>query len=60
MLRKNNKILVFGNFGYLTNSLDGQTVKTRNIYDILKKNEKIIGEVRFLTIESYFVKRHLL
>lgn len=46
-MKKNNKILVFGNFGYLTNSLDGQTVKTRNIYDVLKKNEKIIGEVRF-------------
>ena len=46
-MKKNNRILIFGNFGYLTNSLNGQTVKTRNIYDVLKKNEKLIGEVSF-------------
>lgn len=36
------KILVLGYFGYSNNQLDGQTIKTRNIYKLLdsKKNEK--------------------
>ena len=29
------KILVFGAFGYTNNQLDGQTVKTRNVYKLL-------------------------
>lgn len=33
------KILVLGYFGYETNQLDGQTIKTRNIYDLLKSKE---------------------
>lgn len=32
---KKKKILVIGYFGYKTNQLDGQTVKTRNIYELL-------------------------
>lgn len=32
------RVLVLGAFGYDTNQLDGQTVKTRNIYKILQKN----------------------
>ena len=37
------KILVLGYFGYINNQLDGQTIKTRDVYNILKKNsdEKI-------------------
>ncbi|WP_417608030.1 glycosyltransferase family 4 protein [Owenweeksia hongkongensis] len=31
------KILVLGYFGYETNQLDGQTVKTRNIFSLLKE-----------------------
>lgn len=31
-----SKILVLGYFGYDTNQKDGQTIKTRNIYDLLK------------------------
>lgn len=31
-----NKILVLGYFGYMTNQIDGQTIKTRNIYHLLK------------------------
>lgn len=31
------KILLIGAFGYKTNKLDGQTVKTRNIYQLLKQ-----------------------
>ncbi len=36
------KILVIGNFGYRTNQLDGQTVKTRNIYELLLRNKQIV------------------
>ena len=32
------KILVLGAFGFDTNHLDGQTVKTRNIYKLLQQN----------------------
>lgn len=31
------KILVLGYFGYRTNQLDGQTVKTRSLYELLEK-----------------------
>lgn len=33
-----NDICVLGAFGYDTNQLDGQTVKTRNVYKLLQKN----------------------
>ena len=33
----NRKILVLGYFGYITNQLDGQTIKTRNLFLLLKK-----------------------
>ncbi|MEH6512613.1 MAG: glycosyltransferase family 4 protein [Maribacter arcticus] len=46
MLKNNDKIydikpkvLVLGNFGYTHNNLCGQTVKTRNIYELLKSKE---------------------
>ena len=32
-----NRILVLGYFGYVTNKLDGQTIKTREIYDMIKR-----------------------
>ena len=32
------KILVLGYFGYLTNQIDGQTIKTRDVYSVLKDN----------------------
>lgn len=35
---KTDKVLVLGYFGYSNNQLDGQTVKTRNIYELLKNN----------------------
>ena len=34
----NNTICVLGAFGYDTNQLDGQTVKTRNVYKLLQFN----------------------
>lgn len=33
-----HKVLVVGNYGYYSNELDGQTVKSRNIYDMLHRN----------------------
>jgi len=55
-LKKNNRILVFGNFGYLKNDLNGQTVKTRSVYNLLNKN--LIGNVySFDTSSLYFKKR---
>lgn len=32
-----SKILVYGCFGYYNNQLDGQTIKTRSIYEMLKE-----------------------
>lgn len=32
------KILVIGYFGYLTNQIDGQTIRTRSVYSLLKAN----------------------
>lgn len=34
-------ILIIGYFGYVTNQLDGQTIKTRNVFDLIKRN---VGE----------------
>lgn len=31
------RILVFGYFGYVTNQLDGQTIKTRALYELLRE-----------------------
>lgn len=33
-----NNVLILGYFGYCSNKLDGQTVKTRQIYQLLKAN----------------------
>ena len=32
-----SKVLVLGYFGYQTNQLDGQTVKTRDVYRLAKE-----------------------
>lgn len=37
MSKTYRRILVFGYFGYKTNQLDGQTVKTRAVYDLIKE-----------------------
>ena len=37
---KQKQILVFGYFGYVTNQLDGQTIKTRAIYNLLKERSE--------------------
>ncbi|MDO5447803.1 MAG: hypothetical protein Q4F34_08510, partial [Prevotellaceae bacterium] len=43
------KILVLGYFGYIENKLDGQTVKTRNVYDLLKSR---VDDVDFFNTEE--------
>ena len=35
------KILVIGYFGYKSNQLDGQTIKTRNVYKLIKLKKMI-------------------
>ena len=42
-------LLVFGYFGFLSNQLDGQTVKTRMIYALLK--EKIGDDIKYFDTE---------
>lgn len=45
------KILVLGYFGYNTNQLDGQTVKTRDIYRLVK--EQYAGGVDYYDTENF-------
>jgi len=37
---QHKKILVVGYFGHITNQLDGETIKTRNVYELIKEKEK--------------------
>lgn len=48
---KQKQILVLGYFGNKTNQLDGQTVKTRNIYDLFKKYSK--SDISFFDTQSF-------
>lgn len=45
------KVLVLGNFGYNSKKLDGQTVKTRNVYSMLLANVR--GEVCFFDTDVF-------
>lgn len=48
------KVVVLGYFGYENNQIDGQTVKTRNIYSLLKNNrEAYFEEVHFFDTQSF-------
>ena len=38
-----SKILVLGAFCYRDNKLDGQTIKTRNVYELVKAHEKSVA-----------------
>jgi glycosyltransferase involved in cell wall biosynthesis len=38
-------VTVIGYFGYLTNQLDGQTVRTRTVYQLLEKHREELGEL---------------
>jgi len=48
-----NKVLVLGYFGYATNQLDGQTVKTRSVFSLLKFKEEEIGTVSFFDTQQF-------
>jgi glycosyltransferase involved in cell wall biosynthesis len=48
-----NRILVLGYFGYVTNQLDGQTIKTRSIYNLLKNKDKYIGSIKIFDSQSF-------
>ena len=45
------RILVLGYFGYNTNQLDGQTVKTRDIYRLVE--EQAGGKVDYYDTEDF-------
>ena len=49
----NSNYLVLGYFGFITNQLDGQTVKTRNIYQLLKLKENEIGKVSYFDTQQF-------
>ena len=54
-----NEVFVLGYFGYKTNQLDGQTVKTRDLYRLVK--EQVNGEVDYYdTQEFLYCKSSLL
>lgn len=48
-----NKILILGYFGYSTNQLDGQTVKTRSIYELLKSKDALLGPLTFFDTQKF-------
>lgn len=51
-----NKILVLGYFGYVTNQLDGQTVKTRDMFRLLRE-QKGAENVDFYDTQLFKFKR---
>lgn len=48
---KNKNILVIGYFGYLTNQIDGQTIRTRSIYSLLQNKSE--SNVQFFDTQSF-------
>lgn len=47
-----NNILIIGYFGFKTNQLDGQTIKTRNVYELIKRNYSHQDKVNYLDTEE--------
>lgn len=45
------KVLVLGYFGYITNQLDGQTIKTRDVYSLLR--EKSQYKIEYFDTQSF-------
>ena len=45
------KVLVLGYFGYETNQIDGQTIKTRDVYTLLKNSSN--EEVSYFDTQSF-------
>ena len=50
-----NKVLVVGYFGYTTNKLDGQTVKTRDVYKLVAK--QFNGDIDYFDTEIFKYNR---
>ena len=48
-----NYILVLGYFGYVTNQLDGQTVKTRSVYNLLKSKDIKSGDINIFDSQLF-------
>lgn len=46
-----NRVVVIGAFGYINNQLDGQTIKTRNVYQLLQ--ERYDGRVDKIDTQSF-------
>jgi len=53
MLKRTNNILVLGYFGYATNKLDGQTVKTRNVFELLKINCNNLASIDYFDTHQF-------
>lgn len=49
-----NRLLLIGNFGYCSDSLDGQTVKTRSIYELVHRNNV---DVSYFDTDSFNISR---
>lgn len=47
------KILVLGYFGYVTNQLDGQTIKTRNVYNLIESRSNKIGVISHFDTQQF-------
>lgn len=50
-MNRKKRILVFGYFGYDNNKLDGQTVKTRDVYTLIK--ERSGADVRYACTHAF-------
>lgn len=50
---KKIKVLVVGHFGYKNNQLDGQTVKTRTIFDSFKQNDCYHADYFDVSVKSF-------
>lgn len=54
MKENKKKVLVLGFFGFIDNQLDGQTIKTRNVYSLLKSKEgDFIKNVSFFDTQTF-------
>lgn len=66
-MKKEKRIVVIGNFGYKTNQLDGQTVKTRSVLELLTESGfsdvKTIDtsvKVNSFKITSILLRKHII
>lgn len=50
----NKRILIIGYFGYISNQLDGQTIKTRNLYELLCSK---VGNVEYFDTQGFKYSR---